>query len=785
MSPEVPGLAAPDLSVPDGVAAGPPWCARRTQLVDTWLAEVYAASGAPDDGVALVATGGYGRGELCPQSDLDVLLLHGGRSASGHVDVAGVAERVWYPIWDAGQKLGHSVRTTKEALKLAADDLDTATSLLTVRHLAGDEAMVAELRERAAAQWAKRATRWLRTLAEATRERHHQAGEIAFLLEPDLKEGRGGLRDVHALRWAEQARHILLPGDDEQLQEAYDLILRVRVALHLVVERPNEVLRLQEQDAVAEVAAFADADEMMERLAAAARTVAWTSDEAWDRIESALAGPLGRSARRDRELSTGVVLRDGEVAVTLDADVAGDAVLPLRVAVAAAERDVRIQRQTLDRLSAESPPLPSPWPPEARAQFVALLLAGRPAIRVVEALDQRGLFTRILPEWERVRSKPQRNAYHRFTVDRHLSEVAANAAELADRVDRPDLLVVGALFHDLGKGIPGDHTETGIVLAEQLGPRMGFDPDDTAVLVDMVRHHLLLPDVAIRRDLDDPATIRGVAEAVGDLRRLHLLAALTEADSLATGPAAWGDWKAGLLRDLVGRTDTYLRGEVPDTGDAFPDEDQRALMATGRARQVDDRTLTVVAPDRPGHLSRVAGVVALHGLDVLAASAHSEAGTALTVLQVAEAPERGWDRVLTDLDRALHDPDQGEGDGDSDGDGAAALGERLAERARTYARPPTAAGVPTVSLRFLDDASDRATVVEVQAPDGVGVLSDITAALAACQLDVQRAMVQTIGDLVVDTFYVCEADGARVSDLARRAEVEAAVRGALGARDPQ
>ncbi|OWY62129.1 hypothetical protein B7486_60080, partial [cyanobacterium TDX16] len=221
------------------------------------------------------------------------------------------------------------------------------------------------------------------------------------------------------------------------------------------------------------------------------------------------------------------------------------------------------------------------------------------------------------------------------------------------------------------------------------------------------------------------------------------------------------------LRELVFRTEAYLGGEELE-GQVFPDDAQRALMAAGRSTQAEGRTLTVVAPDRPGHLSRVAGVVALHGLDVLAASAHSEDGTALTVVQVAAAPDRGWDAVVATLDEQL--------------DGEDELAPQLADRARTYARRRSSATSTEVDVRFFDDASDRATVVEVHAPDGVGVLSAIAGALASCGLDVQQAMVQTIGDAVVDSFYVQEADGSRVSDLERRAEVAAAVRGALEAQ---
>src|SRR3546814_784667 len=208
----------------------------------------------------------------------------------------------------------------------------------------------------------------------------------------------------------------------------------------------------------------------------------------------------------------------------------------LRSAAAAASADTRIHRASLDRLAAAQQPMPEPWPDDARQALSDLLLAGHRAIPVIEALDEMGLWTQVLPEWRAVRSKPQRNAYHRFTVDRHLLEAAANAASLVARTDRPDLLVLGALMHDIGKGYPGDHTEVGIELLGTIGPRLGFPPADVAVLQAMVRHHLLLPDVATRRDLDDPETVRSVAEALGDRRTLGLLGALTEADSVATGP---------------------------------------------------------------------------------------------------------------------------------------------------------------------------------------------------------------------------------------------------------
>jgi [protein-PII] uridylyltransferase len=734
--------------------------------VDRWLAELVEVAAEPrTHGVALVAVGGYGRGELSLQSDIDVILLHAGRP-----DVGELADRVWYPIWDQGMKLGHSVRTIKEALALAADDLDTATSLLDARHLAGDRSLTDQLASKAELQWRKRAKRWMAVMAERVRARHHRAGEVAFLLEPDLKEGRGGLRDVQALRWAQAARTILWEADHAPLDAAYDLLLGVRVELHRRAGRRGDRLLLQDQDAVAHALGYEHPDDLMREVAVAARTIAWTSDDAWARIESSLGGPLGR-IRRERVLAPGLLLRDGEVHVTAEADVAGDAAAALRAAAAAASRQTQLDRQSLARLADQSPVPPEPWPDDVRAAFVDLLLAGPPAILLLEALDQQGVWERYLPEWPSVRSKPQRNAYHRFTVDRHLWEAAAQAAALSGRVGRPDLLVLAALLHDIGKGQAGDHTAAGVRMLERIGPRMGLGADDVAVLVALCRHHLLLPDVATRRDLDDPATIASVAQAVGSADVLELLAALTEADSVATGPAAWSEWKAALVRQLVARVGRLLGGEPDDVVPAFPTEAQRTLLAAGGRHLVTEGDrLTVVAADRHGLFSRVAGVLSLHGLDVLDAAATTEGGGALQVFRVQSSfgPTFSWDRVVGDLERGIA--------------GQLAIRARLADRARTYGnRRGPVVGAAEPEVRFDLDASDEATVVEVHAPDGLGVLYRITQALADLDLDIVSAKVQTLGPQVVDSFYVRGRDGRKLADPAVLAETERALLHALDA----
>ncbi|MDQ1396659.1 MAG: [protein-PII] uridylyltransferase, partial [Acidimicrobiaceae bacterium] len=377
----------------DTSVGGLAFCQAYAALVDRWLVELLG----DEEDVALLAVGGYGRAELCPSSDIDVLLVHRGRR-----DIAAIADRLWYPLWDAGLTLGHGVRTAKEAVALADGELEIATSMLTARPVAGDPTLAAEVIQRSGEHWRKRGSRWLATLSRSVEERHQRAGEVAFLLEPELKEGRGGLRDVHAIEWAEVTRQMLLPNGGEAVAHAYRTILAVRVALHRHTGRPGDQLLLQDQDAVAEALGDVDADALMGRLSAAARVIAWTSDETWWRVAAALAGPSGRVVSRDRRLAEGVVSRDGVVELDRDADPAADPALVLRVAAAAATAGARISATALDRLAAAAPPLGGPWPPGALDALVEVLLAGRAAIPVLEALDQKGLLVRILPEWEAV-----------------------------------------------------------------------------------------------------------------------------------------------------------------------------------------------------------------------------------------------------------------------------------------------------------------------------------------------------------------------------------------------
>ncbi|PIE32113.1 MAG: [protein-PII] uridylyltransferase [Ilumatobacter coccineus] len=721
----------------DTTVRGREFCHRLSAATDAWMTELVAA--ATRDLVdlpryALVALGGYGRGELAPQSDIDLVVIYEG----DRDEIEPFASRLWYPIWDRGVSLGHAVRTLDEQSELAQHDLDTATALLTARPIAGDPDLGAAVIHLARRHWDEHRTTALSALHDRVRDRHATAGEVAYILEPDLKNGNGGIRDAQSLWWAEHAGLELADQDDRDLNECYDVLLATRVALHLSSGHHGDVLRLQEQDSAARLAGYASADELMGELAAAARTIAWIANEMWGRV--------GRSVGGERErVAPGIVLVDGDIELDGDIPLSTDPMMMIRVATAAARHGARIGRHTLDYLAAAVQPWPGRWPAGAVDQFVAFLLEGHRAIPV---------------------------AYHRFTVDRHLWETTAIAADLSDRVSRPDLAVLGALFHDLGKGYDGDHSAVGVELIGSIGPRLGLPPRDVEILQAMVRHHLLLPDVAVRRDLSDPVTLRSVADQVGSIEVLQLLHVLTIADSRATGPAAWGEWKAALVDELVDRVSLLFDGgDLREaTWTLFPDADTVTRMANGvPAVVITDERIVVVYPDRTGIFSRIAGVMALHGVNVLSARAVSDhghqhgGGMAAAELRVELPVGVDIARLRAEALWAI--------------DGKVAIEARLAAKVDSYRRRPAvqAATPDPPSVTFHDGASEDATVIEVRATTTIGILYRITRALNDVGLDIRHASVQTVGLEVIDTFYVRDWAGQMITDPTHRSEIERAV----------
>ncbi|RZS34658.1 UTP--GlnB (protein PII) uridylyltransferase GlnD [Herbihabitans rhizosphaerae] len=743
-------------------------------LYEFWLT-VHAGQSGVDGraGVALLAVGGLGRRELVPYSDLDLVLVHDGRS-----DVREIAERLWYPLWNSGVGLDHSVRTVGEALQVARTDLRTAMGLLDARHVAGDATVTERLATSARAQWRTGVRDRVDDLVESAWQRWRRAGEVAHWVQPDLKHGRGGLRDLAIVQALALAQLVDRPADD--VTQAHALLLDARTELRRLAGRARDVLRPQDGDEVAAALGMTDRFVLARALSGAGRAVGYAVDVAFRAARPAtgrrVLGVLRRGPER-RGLADGVVLHGAEVALARDVSPERDPALLLRVAAVAARGKHPIAQGTLSRLADSAPEPRSPWPASARQELISLLGAGDGLVDIVEALDRTGLWARLFPEWGAVRDLPPRDAAHMWTVDRHLVQATAHAAGLVTSVSRPDLLLVGTLLHDIGKGRDADHSEVGAKLARQVAGRLGLSTSDVETVSAMVRHHLLLPHTATRRDVTDEATVSRVAETLnGDPVLLELLAALTEADSRATGPGVWTDWKATLVAELVAACRTAMAGKRPPGPDPLDDK-QRARAETVAASGKPDivlepestpgtslATVTAMAIDRPGLLSRAAGVLALNSLEVHAATVWTHGSVGVQQFHVSPRFGSLPDATLLreQFTRAVT--------------GSLPLGEKLAAKERDYAGVAQD-GPPPKVLWFDGEAGSGDVVLELRAADRIGLLHRVAEALEAAGVGVHWARVSTVGATVVDSFALVSATS---GDLGWRQKIERAVLMAVG-----
>lgn len=779
----------------------------RQVLVDLhefWLTSKGAELGiTSDSGLAIVAVGGLGRGELLPYSDLDLILLHDNLPAER---VSQVADGLWYPLWDANIALDHSVRTVPQALQVAREDVSAALGLLEARHIVGDEDLATLLIGGIRQQWRSDIRDRFPAVVAAAQDRWRRAGDIAHRAEPDLKNGRGGLRDVQllgALAIAQLTDGMASlrpdsPGAGPQV--AYQKLLDIRTELHRIAGRPREQVRAQDADEIGAALRIGDRFDLARVISDAARTVSYSIDVGLRTAGNALPrrglAKLRRSPIR-RPLDEGVVEHNGEIVLARNAIPSKDPSLILRVASASARTGLPISASTLSRLADYAPELREPWPAEALGDLLVLLGSGHHMVDPIEALDRTGLWGRLLPEWGAVRDLPPRDAIHTWTVDRHLVETAAHAGSMTTRVARPDLLVLGALIHDLGKGRGADHSIVGAELAIQVGNRFGLWPQDVTVLSEMVRHHLLLATIATRRDLDDPATAEHVAATVGYSRDLlELLAALAEADSLATGPGVWGEWKASLINELVRRAMRLIEGgelAVPDP--LTPEQielagtDTYAVTLTPADGPHTFR-VTMVAPDHPGMLSKMAGVLALNGLRSLKATVQTHARKAVNTFIVVPVfgspPEAGLMRqqliaaadgkidVLARLDtREAESPIPtigtirgGPGVAANNGASAGSTDPAVDGAGRPKNAVPALFAVAPPRVLWLDntfrfddtvdesagDVDGTEVLLELRTDDRVGLLSRVSAVLERHGAQVRWAKVTTLGNTVVDTF---------------------------------
>ncbi len=774
---------------------------RRADLVDLALislfrqAEHQAVSGnrSRESGLAVVALGGYGRRELSPFSDIDLMVLYRPEDASR---VQETAECLFYPLWDAGLELGHGARTVDECLTVASENLELETSFCQARLLVGDQDLFRELMDRlrvrvligGGAEFALR-------LLEARAVRHAPYGPTGMLIEPDLKDGRGGLRDVHEAFWLAFALHgvtgfyglmstgWLPPALLAELEASTDCLLRARASLHYALGRKVDRLYLDVQDDVA--AAF-----------------------------SPVAAP-GSLESTERTLRVMKEISQAAQAVSLLAEDIWSAALSEAGCTAPGPWSVV---------------LPTPLPDgveQRREMLLSLLRAGEAGTSRLERLSRRGVLSTWIPGWEGIRSLGQRDGLHTYTVDGHSLQCVAAAVGLAE--GRPqvvagqpsvhadheppfaqpgeplagslarelaatpewDLFLLACLLHDVGKGrAADDHSRVGAGLAARALGALGQPPEALEVVAFLVREHLLLPETAARRDLDDPALIARLAETIGSRERLVMLYVLTVADSMSTGSAVWTPWTATLVRELFFKVREVLGEGGVERSHADLQEgiamDPAPLLAMavpmgplggeltlqvypGRLAGVDE--LSVVSPPYPGLLARLSGVLAYHGVNILSAQVQP-VGDDLVArgFHVADQfggtiPAERWEAVRLDIARAF--------------EGRLSLDYRLADKAARYARAGTVERLEPARVVLDDDASDTLTVIEVHAADRVGLLYTLAHTLDDLSLEVKLAKVATQRGRVVDVFYVADAWGHKLVEPDHLVEVERAILFAL------
>ncbi|KRE38503.1 protein-PII uridylyltransferase [Janibacter sp. Soil728] len=750
--------------------AGP---ARRAAIADAtraWLGELYAGAVGEHEGIALAAVGSLGRGTSGPLSDLDLVLVHDGRSTKGE-SLTEMADRLWYPIWDSGLSLDHSVRSSRECRDIARHDLSAAVGLLDLSLVAGDEELVAGVRATVAHDWRSGARTRLPQFVESVRARHHRHGELSQQVEPDLKEALGGLRDVTVLDALTRAW--LTDRPHGSVGPALERLLDVRDALHVVTGRGRDRLLREEHDAVAALLGLADRDELLTTVSTSARTIAWALEATMRRAgQSQRARTLRVGPRRPTmtPLGHGLFVHDGEAVLGSTRLASADPTLPLRAAVVAARAGLPLSPQTLTNLAA-CPDPSRPWSQQHRDLLTDLLAAGRGLPSVWEGLDQVGVVERWLPEWAAVRGRPQHHPIHRHTVERHLLETVSQATVVGRDVARADLLHLAALLHDIGK-IAGarDHSRTGGDIADLVLRRWGLPDEERATVVLLVREHLTLIETATRRDLSDPATVDSVCRLVGeDPQTFELLRALTIADARAAGPVAWTDWRASLLDSLTGLVRERLTGRAPHLPPLAPAPtmDPTALedVTAGRVHvRVEPGpggwTVTVHCRDRVGLFADTAGLLAAHGMTVRRARLATTEGIAVDEWFVespgGDAPETS--RLAAGLTRLE-------------------AGDRAALTALSPRRNDPMSSVATAgtSAFVLPSAGSGATVLEVRSHDRAGLLHDLGRALTREGLRIRSAHISTFAGQTLDTFYVTDAQGRELAPAAVGRAVSAVI----------
>ena len=810
---------------------------RHTELVDNFIIEQFQASPAVQNAkgaIALVALGGYGRCELYPFSDVDLLLLHDWRAKKYMQEVS---EAILYPLWDAGFDVGHSVRGVKDAVRFASDDFIFQVSLLDARMLTGREALFEKLetRYRKKVLDGKRDA-FVRTMDKLRGQRRSKFGSHSYLLEPHIKEGKGGMRDIQAMLWVAKAvfglpdlaameeSGMLEAQDHKDFIVSWNMLAKIRNRLHYISRRHNDQLIFEYQEEMAAAFGYQDQDGMlavehfMRHVYGHLQTIAVVTDLFFEHVHEVL-GVTGKD-KAEQELENGITVRSKTIRLTVSGDeLAKRPYLMMRLFLQAARTGLSIHHRSRQLVTRNLGLVNDGFCSSKRVAriFTELLMQEKNPMPTLETMLETGLLPAYIPEFGKVESLAQHDLYHIYTVDRHQLQTVAEVnklrlnpdADLYQSLTEPHLLYLAALLHDIGKGHHTDHSLLGSDLILGVGQRMGLTGEEQQTLSFLIQYHLFLPENALRRDLEDQDFIRQTAEIIENPDRLTMLYLLSIADSKATGPSAWSDWKATLMADLflkvkacleadcTEETDTqgeeqgssWLREQVTsllESGEEFRigvDElpadylmsftpemivqhlrlhrDQAALLQQKVLLFPEDRhgswSVLMLSRDRQGLLAKLCGVLALHKLSVLAAQIFTwPDGTVVDMLDVVPNVDSGfaeqdWQALENDLNQAVNY--------------RLDVGLQLHSKLLTTSRQSKRKVQQLKKRVQLDNTtSSRSTVIEVYGGDRPGTLYQLTQTLSDFRLNIHRALIATEVEQLIDIFYVTTTDGGKIVD---------------------
>ena len=810
-------------------------------------------SSTDDEALALLAVGGYGRGEMAPHSDIDLLFL-----MPKHITprAKSVIEAMLYILWDLHLKVGHSSRTLSDCLKLGAEDFTIRTALLEQRFLVGDKAPAATLAKRLKSElFQGTETEFVAAKLTERDERHERQGE-RYVVEPNVKEGKGGLRDLQSLYWIAKYVHhvesieelvqlaVFRPEEYDRFQKAENFLWAVRCHLHLVTGRPNEQLTFDLQVEVADRMGYQDksgrraVEHFMQDYFRNATRVGDLTRIFLTKLEAMHTKPeplLQRIFSRKPRVKDGYQVIHGRLAVLDEATFLSNPLNLLRVFEEGLRTGMLIHPDAMRLVTANLHLIDDSLRENREAQqiFLDLLLKHGNPERALRRMNELGVLAAFLPEFEPIVAMMQFNMYHSYTVDEHTIQVISNFSRierleleeelpisteiLRDGVDRK-VLMVAMLLHDIGKGRDQDHSVLGAQIARKVAPRLGLNRNDCDTVEWLVRYHLLMSDMAQKRDIADPRTVRDFAKAVQTVKRLDLLTVLTVCDIRGVGPDTWNNWKAALIRALYRQTrhaleegmealnrenrgteaKKTLRAELHgwdkkdikhETARHYPPYWQGlhvtahvvfANMLRGLGNDEiridlhpdDDRDATrvcFVVADHPGIFSRMCGALALVGANIVDARTFtSKDGYATAAFWVQDAEGSPFEasrlpRLRKMIERTLA--------------GEVIAGEAIQTRDKLKKRE-RAFRVPT-SITFDNEGSEIYTIIEVDTRDRPGLLYDLTRTLANSNVYIASAVIATYGEQVVDTFYVKDMFGLKFYTESKQKALENKLRTAI------